>query len=44
MAKVRQKISGDLRTLTDAEHFHHLRSYLAAASNTASTYSTPSSN
>lgn len=31
MVKVRQKISGAMRTLTGAEHFCHLRSYLATA-------------
>lgn len=31
MVKVRQKISGGMRTLTGAEHFCHLRSYLATA-------------
>ncbi|MET7914018.1 IS66 family transposase [Streptomyces avermitilis] len=29
MVKFRQKISGGMRTLTGAEHFCHLRSYLA---------------
>lgn len=31
MVKFRQKISGGMRTLTGAEHFCHLRSYLATA-------------
>jgi hypothetical protein len=31
MFKFRQKISGAMRTLTGAEHFCHLRSYLATA-------------
>ena len=31
MVKTRQKISGAMRTLTGAEHFCHLRSYLATA-------------
>jgi transposase len=31
MVKIRQKISGAMRTLTGAEHFCHLRSYLATA-------------
>jgi hypothetical protein len=31
MVKVRQKISGSMRTLTGAENFCHLRSYLATA-------------
>jgi transposase len=31
MIKVRQKISGAMRTLTGAQHFCHLRSYLATA-------------
>ena len=31
MVKIRQKISGTMRTLTGAEHFCHLRSYLATA-------------
>jgi transposase len=31
MVKVRQKISGAMRTLIGAEHFCHLRSYLATA-------------
>lgn len=31
MFKFRQKISGGMRTLTGAEHFCHLRSYLATA-------------
>ena len=31
MVKIRQKISGSMRTLTGAEHFCHLRSYLATA-------------
>ena len=31
MVKVRQKISGSMRTLTGAEHFCHLRSYLTTA-------------
>jgi transposase len=31
MVKVRQKISGAMRTRTGAEHFCHLRSYLATA-------------
>jgi transposase len=42
MVKVRQKISGAMRTLTGAGHFCHLRSYLATAANTASTNSTHS--
>ncbi len=29
MAKLRQKISGGMRTLTGAEHFAALRSYIA---------------
>jgi len=29
MAKLRQKISGSMRTLTGAEHFAALRSYIA---------------
>ncbi|HEY5515348.1 MAG TPA: hypothetical protein VIK12_03985 [Pengzhenrongella sp.] len=29
MAKLRQKISGGMRTLTGAQHFAALRSYLA---------------
>jgi transposase len=32
MVKIRQKTSGAMRTLTGAEHFCHLRSYLATAS------------
>jgi transposase-like protein len=31
MVKVRQKVSGAMRTLTGAEHFCHLRSHLATA-------------
>jgi transposase len=31
MVKVRRKISGAMRTVTGAEHFCHLRSYLATA-------------
>jgi len=29
MVKIRQKISGAMRTITGAKHFCHLRSYLA---------------
>lgn len=35
MGKFRQKISGGMRALTGAEHFCHLRSYLATATATA---------
>ena len=35
MAKIRQKISGCLRTLTGAEHFAAIRSYTATATATA---------
>ena len=31
MIKLRQKISGSLRTMTGAEHFTRIRSYLATA-------------
>ncbi len=37
MIKLRQKVSGCLRTLTGAEQFCAIRSYLATAANTGST-------
>jgi transposase len=43
VVKLRQKISGCLRTLVGAQQFCAIRSYLAtAAKHTASTCSTPS--
>jgi len=42
MIKLRQKVSGCLRTLTGAGQFGAIRSYLATPPNTASTSSQPS--
>lgn len=39
MIKLRQKVSGGLRTLTGAKHFGALRSYFSTAANMASTSS-----
>jgi hypothetical protein len=43
MIKLRQKVSGCLRTLTGARQFCAIRSYLSTATNTAAPSSTPSS-
>jgi transposase len=43
MIKLRQKVSGCLRTLTGAKQFCAIRSHLSTAKNTVETSSTPSS-